>query len=146
MAQEVALQLVKRLRLLKQDSRCQPISSYSRYVAGTTKNVFKSKVDEANPKWLILKNKVNYFFDKEPLFAAWPHHDNYILCGYQSWREQKHPASEVDFGQLMDQIRRELLTTDAPIKSLKELPLERLRPFITLVCLFLSKNRPCTTN
>ncbi len=127
MAQEVALQLVKRLRLLKQDPRCQPISSYSRYIAGTTKNVFKSKVDEANPKWLILKNKVNYFFDKESLFAAWPDdHDNHILCGYQSWREQKHPASEVDFGQLMDQIRRELLTTDAPIKSLEGLPLSQL--------------------
>jgi hypothetical protein len=34
--------------------------------------LFKSKVDEANPTWLILKNKVNYFFDKESLFATWP--------------------------------------------------------------------------
>jgi DNA-directed RNA polymerase specialized sigma24 family protein len=126
-AQEVALQLVKRLRLLKQDPRCQPISSYSRYVAGTAKNVFKSKVDEANPEWLILKNKVNYFFDKESLFAAWSdNHDTHVLCGYQSWRDQKRPASEVEFGRLVDQIRRELLTTDAPIKSLEELPLSQL--------------------
>src|SRR6266536_1079667 len=93
-AQEVALQLIRRLRLLKHDPRCQPISSYPRYVAGTTKNVFKSKVDEANPKWLILKNKVNYFFDKEPLFGTWSDdHDKHILCGYESWRERKRPAS-----------------------------------------------------
>ena len=127
MAQEVSLQLIRRLRLLKQDPRCQPISSYHRYVAGTTKNVFKSKIDEANPKWLILKNKVNYFFDKESLFATWhDDHRKHILCGYESWRERKRPASEVEFGQLLDQIRRELLATDAPIKSLEALPLSHL--------------------
>jgi hypothetical protein len=126
-AQEVALQLIRRLRLLKHDPRCQPISSYPRYVAGTTKNVFKSKVDEANPKWLILKNKVNYFFDKEPLFGTWSDdHDKHILCGYESWREQKRPGAEVEFSRLLDQIRRELLTTDAPIKSLEELSLSQL--------------------
>ena len=126
-AQDVALQLVKRLRLLRQDPRYQPISSYPRYVAGTTKNVFKSKVDEANPKWLILKNKVNYFFDKESLFATWSDdHDKHILCGYQAWRDQKRPFAEVEFGRLVDQIRQELLKTDAPIKSLEELPLSQL--------------------
>src|SRR6266536_258286 len=127
MAQEVSLQMIRRLRLLKQDPRCQPISSYPRYVAGTTKNVFKSKIDEANPKWLILKNKLNYFFDKESLFATWPDdYQNHILCGYESWREQKRPAAEVEIGRLLEQIRRELLTTDAPIKSLEELPLSQL--------------------
>ena len=127
MAQEVSLQLIRRLRLLKQDPRCQPIGSYHRYVAGTTRNVFKSKIDEANPKWLILKNKVNYFFDKESRFATWhDDHQKHILCGYELWREQKRPAAEVEFGQLLDQIRRELLTTKAPIKSLEELPLSQL--------------------
>lgn len=125
-AQDVALHLIRRLRLLKQDPQCQPISSYRRYVAGTTKNVFKSKIDEANPKWLILKNKLNYFFDKDSLFATWPDAHKHILCGHESWRHQKLPATVVEFSRLLDELRQELLTTDAPIKSLEELPLTQL--------------------
>src|SRR3981189_2143876 len=53
-AQEVALQLVKRLRLLKQDPRCQPISSYSRYVAGYTCGAIPWHSNDANPEWMIL--------------------------------------------------------------------------------------------
>jgi len=41
-AQDVVLQLIRRLRLLKQDPRCQPISSYRRYVAGTTSKALRS--------------------------------------------------------------------------------------------------------
>lgn len=125
-AQEVAMGLTRRLRILKEGPELKPIKDFANYVARATGNAYNGKVLENHPQRLILKNQASYFFSHDPLYSTWLDEQKSLLCGCASWRNLTTEVGPAEVAHLVDQVRRNLIATNYPIMNPQDVPLPEL--------------------
>ena len=84
---ETRLNLLKRLRELKNDSRIVPVSNLRSYVATATRNTCDEYLRRKYPRRRHLKDKIRYQLSAQDGFALWETTHGW-MAGLASWSER----------------------------------------------------------
>jgi hypothetical protein len=86
---EVALQLLGRLRELRDDPEPAPIANLQGYVAAVTYNACSASLRHKYPERQRLKNRLRYVLNHDSRFASWEGANGMCLCGLAEWKERE---------------------------------------------------------
>jgi hypothetical protein len=102
---EVALQLLGRLRDLRDGPDQPPILNFHSYVAAVTYHSCGASLRRKYPERQRLKNQLRYVLNHDARFALWEDASGASLCGLEEWRGRNcstfpaRPAGIVTFEQ-----------------------------------------------
>jgi RNA polymerase sigma factor (sigma-70 family) len=88
---EVVLELLRRLRGLRDGENTVPIESFSGYVASAAGHACDAYLRRKYPQRRQLKNKLRYILSTEPQFAIWETAGSQSEdwpCGFKAWKVQ----------------------------------------------------------
>jgi hypothetical protein len=88
---EAVLQLVSRLRTLREDPSAVPIQSLDDYTATLAFNVYGQYLRRRYPARARLKDRVRYAIEHDPRLALWMDEHGEQVCGYSEWRARQVP-------------------------------------------------------
>src|SRR5947209_8418246 len=83
---EVIVELIGRLRSIKQSEQGQAIGSFSGYAAVTAYHACNEYLRRKYPNRHRLKNRLRYLLATELRFEIWKAEDAGWLCGMRQWR------------------------------------------------------------
>lgn len=83
---EAIVQLLSRLRGLRENPAARPIGNFRNYVAVITYNAFNQSIRRSYPQRHYLKNRLRYLMTHQPGIAVWEAPDGQWLCGLAEWR------------------------------------------------------------
>jgi DNA-directed RNA polymerase specialized sigma24 family protein len=86
---EILLQLISRLRALKEDSEGKAIANFRSYVAVTAHNACHEFLRRKYPERWRLKNRLRYLLTHQAGFALWETEQGEWLCGTEAWRAKE---------------------------------------------------------
>jgi len=90
---EILVQVLSRLRKLKEEPDEKYINNFRSYVAAITYSVWHEHLRQKYPQRHMLKNKLRYLLTHRPTFAVWVGEDREHLCGLAAWENQKKAPS-----------------------------------------------------
>lgn len=93
LANEVIVQLLKRLRDLKSKTCTDAPIDFRSYLATTTYNAFYGYLRERHPQRHRLKNKIRYILTHKAGLALWLSDTQELLCGFKAWRSAERSSS-----------------------------------------------------
>jgi hypothetical protein len=132
LASGVTLQLLKRLRGLRESPGVKRISSFRDYVAVAAYNACYEYLRQRNPERTRLKDKLRYILTRREGLALWEA-ENKRWCGLAVWQPQGLPKTEkASLNGLLNSIPNALaqrLKESARSKNLVELVEEILKTF-----------------
>jgi RNA polymerase sigma factor (sigma-70 family) len=99
---DILVQLLSRLRDLKNKSGENPISNFRSYVAVVSYNACHKHLRRKYPQRHSLKNRLRYLLTHLPAFATWEGDDRQTYCGLATWERQKSPVAGARLQQLRD--------------------------------------------
>lgn len=82
----VMMQLLVRLRDLKQNPKNKAILNFQAYVRVLTHHACDLYFRNLYPERCRLKSRVKYLMTHDPLFAVWKSSRGKLICGFQQWR------------------------------------------------------------
>jgi hypothetical protein len=100
---DIVVNLISRLRDIKQDPAQDAIADFRSYVAGTAYNACNLYLRRRFPRRSRLKNRLRYLLSHDGDFALWATDDSGLLCGFAKWRDKKTRAP----GRLLEKIRQD---------------------------------------
>jgi RNA polymerase sigma factor (sigma-70 family) len=125
---EVVVQLLSRLRDLRDGSADGTIGNFTGYVATVAYNSCTQSLRQKYPERHRLKNRLRYLLHHDARFALWEDAKGSLLCGLAEWKDAAVPAQPL--GQ-------------AGLQSLQERPnLRQLLPGSLMQVLFPLCGRP----
>ena len=83
---EVVLQLLSRLRDLRDGPDPTPITNFHGYVAAVTHNACSANLRRKYPERQRLKNRLRYVLNHDRRFAMWEDANGRSLCGLADWK------------------------------------------------------------
>jgi RNA polymerase sigma factor (sigma-70 family) len=128
---EVMVQLLGRLRDLRDDPQDDTITNFRSYAAAVAYNSCTESLRRKYPERHRLRNRLRYLLSHDPRFALWEGPQGSLLCGLAEWKDDALPtqqAGESEFAQTV---------YDKP--NLRQLP-----PRAFLDVLFSLSGRPLT--
>ena len=118
---EVVVQLVERLRDLRNHECSVPVANLRAYVASTTQNLLNHHVRQKYPERSRLKNRLRYVLNHEPGLALWQHPSGAWLCGLRQWAATSlAPRSIADLEQFEQQLRHQIDIRKVDLRQLLE--------------------------
>jgi DNA-directed RNA polymerase specialized sigma24 family protein len=90
---EILVQVLSRLRELKEKPDEKNINNFRSYVASITYSVWHEHLRQKYPQRHTLKNKLRYLLTHRSSFAVWEGEDREHLCGFAAWENQKRTPS-----------------------------------------------------
>jgi len=93
--QEVLIQLLRRLRALRETRDVSGLTNFRGYVAVSTQNAFYQYIRVKHPVRCKLKNRIRYLLNHRPELATWETRSGLFLCGFRTWRHLQ-PTLEID--------------------------------------------------
>lgn len=84
---EVVLQLLRRLRDLRDNPNQAPIASFRGYVAAVTYNTRSARLRRKYPERQRVKNRLRYVLNHDSRFAMWEAANGACLCGLAHWKD-----------------------------------------------------------
>ena len=100
---DIVVNLVSRLRQIKQNPAEAGIADFRSYVAATAYNACNLYLRQKFPRRSRLKNRLRYLLSHYPDFGLWTTDASGMLCGLAEWQEQTTYAS----GGLLEKIRQD---------------------------------------
>lgn len=85
---DVTLQLVKRLKSLKQDPERETITDFPSYSAVAAHHGCDEYLRQVRPQRHRLKNRLRYLLAKDDSFALWHDSERGLVCGPALWRQR----------------------------------------------------------
>lgn len=105
---EVVLQLLDRLRHLRECPNQAAITNFRGYVAAIAYNSWTQSLRRKYPERQRLKNRLRYLVNHDGRFALWEGANDTLLCGLADWKGPNRPAfasrqaaSESEFEQCL---------------------------------------------
>jgi len=89
---EVILQLLSRLRDLRDGPEHASITDFHGYVAAVTYNSWSASWRRKYPERQRLKNRLRYVLDHDPRFATWEVANGALVCGLAEWKHRESSA------------------------------------------------------
>jgi DNA-directed RNA polymerase specialized sigma24 family protein len=91
---EVVLQLLSRLRDLRNDPRDNTIANFRSYVAAVAYNSCTESLRRKYPERHRLRNRLRYLLSHDPSFALWEGPQGSLLCGLAEWKDNAFPTQQ----------------------------------------------------
>jgi RNA polymerase sigma factor (sigma-70 family) len=99
---DIMVQLISRLRELKNVPHENPISNFRGYVAVISYHACHKYLRRKYPFRHSLKNRLRYLFTHQQGLTLWRGDDRQLYCGLAAWGEQKRPVEGSRLQQLRD--------------------------------------------
>jgi hypothetical protein len=117
----ILLQLISRLRHLRESPAQKPIRSFRDYVAVVSYNACGEHFRHKNPHWQTLKDQLRYVVAHDSDFTSWKENGRRV-CGFREWmgrpaanREAVEQAAGAPSGsKVSDRIRKIFRALEAP--------------------------------
>jgi DNA-directed RNA polymerase specialized sigma24 family protein len=106
---DIHLNLLKRLRLLKEDPSSQPVNNLKSYVTTIARNRCDEYLRRKYPQRRQLKDRVRYCLTNDPEFALWEAADLGLIGGLAGW-QHKGVAEVSSFNSKSEDSREKLYT------------------------------------
>jgi len=103
---EVQLQLLIRLRELRQNPELDGIENFRGYVAAVVHNACTQRLRSKYPERQKLKNRLRYVLNHDLRFGLWKDAVGSSVCGLAEWKDRRDASSAVDRLDLSDNLRR----------------------------------------
>src|SRR5687767_10171124 len=100
---DIVVNLISRLRHIKQYPAQDVIADFRSYVAGTAYNACNLYLRRKFPRRSRLKNRLRYLLSHDSAFALWMSESSGLLCGFAWWRDKHPPAHQ----RLLEKIRQD---------------------------------------